>query len=157
MPRSARLCILALCTAVGLALPGCNSGSSNSFNNGPPCALPANAQVALVYPAPGSTGNTTLLGQVIVASTATLPSTFDVVLTYAPSSVYGRGQYGGYIAVTTPPFPTPNTIPSFTNPIYYSSAFNSTAQQLPPGQVITANYNDIASNCTPTAISSFGT
>ena len=144
------------CAVGALALSGCSS-ASNTTPSSAPCTLPTGAQIALVYPAPGTTGNTTQLAQVIIASNVSLPSGFDVVLTYAPSGVYGAGQFGGFLVPTSPPFPSPSLTPTIVNPFYYSSGFNVAFQALPPGNAITVNYNNVNSSCNPAAFASFGT
>jgi len=144
---------------LALLLAGCGGTNygTNAFVS--PCVLPSNVTAtALVYPAPNSTGNTSSLSQVIVATNGTLPSSWDVVLTFPFTSVYGSQRFGGTITSVTPPFPSPNQLPTFASPTYYTSGFNNVTQPLPPGTVITATLNDTASNCSPgVTVASFST
>ena len=144
--------ILALAAIVSLA--ACNSNNNTPPAPGPTCSPPPGVQSALVYPAPGSTAIPDAFGQVIIGSTAALPSSWDVVLTTAlsPSSV--GGVHGGTFQSASPPFPTPNATPSFSNPVYQSSSFSGTF----PGEVVQVYLNDTSSNCTPAGpIGSFTT
>ncbi|MDQ2681614.1 MAG: hypothetical protein M3Y21_11460 [Candidatus Eremiobacteraeota bacterium] len=137
-------------TVIALTLSACG-GNGNTTPNQPPCGSPAGTTVALVYPAPGSTGITTNPGQVIIGSTTALPASWNVVLAASPGNIAG-----GTVATTTPPFPTPNQTPSFPNPQYQSSSIASGALQ---GNVLyTAFINDTSSNCTPSvSVGSFHT
>ena len=140
---------LAIVAALVVSVQGCNSGYGNSVSTSP-CVLPSGLQAALVYPAANSTGNTVTLPQVIVGTNATLPASWDVVLTFPFSTVYGNTRFGNTVTTAPTPFPTPFQTPSFSNPNYYASAFAYvTAPPLPPGTVITATLNDTSSSCYP--------
>jgi hypothetical protein len=128
--------------AAVLALPACNR-NTNPPAPGPTCSPPAGTQSALVYPAPGATAVPDNVGQIIIGSTAALPSSWNVVVTTA---IHPTGVGGGTFQTATPPFPTPNATPSFSNPQYQSSSF---AGATFPGEVVTVFLNDTSTNCTP--------
>ena len=137
------------------ALGACNSGSSNPPTPSGPCTLPSGTQVALVYPASGSTGITGTFGQVVIASTQSLGSNWNVVLTDA---INPGGVPGGNFTTVTPPFPSPNATPSFANPVYESSSFSGLT--FAASQVISVYLNNTSTNCNPLstpAIGSFST
>jgi hypothetical protein len=132
---------------IALAATG-SFAACNSNNNptppapGPTCSPPAGTQVALVYPAPGSTAIPDNLGQIIIGSTAALPSSWNAV-TVSPNATVGWGTFTS----VSPPFPTPNATPSFANPVYQSSAINGTFAS---NETVSVYINDTASaNCTP--------
>lgn len=125
------------------ALAACNNGSTNPPAPGPTCSPPNGTQSSLVYPAPGATAIPDQFGQVVIGSTAALPSSWNVVLVTALSPA---GAGGGKFQSATPPFPTPNATPSFANPVYQSSSF---AGATFPGEVVTVYLNNTSTNCTP--------
>lgn len=130
-----------------ISLAACNINSNPAPPApGPTCSPPAGVQSALVYPAPGATAIPDAFGQVIIGSTAALPSSWDVVLTTARSPASLGGVHGGTFQSATPPFPTPNATPSFSNPVYQSSSFSGGNF---PGEVVQVFLNDTSSNCTP--------
>jgi len=87
-------------------------------------------QVALIYPAPGSTPIPDAFTQVIIAASGALPA--------------------------ASPFPSPAATPPFANPTYYTSTnggYTFASQTL-----LTAQINDLNSNCTPgSSLGSFTT
>lgn len=129
--------------AAALVLAACNnSNPSLGPTPGPTCVLPSGTQSALVYPAPNATAVPDTFGQVIIGSTAALPSTWDVALV----ATAFPAVYGNPFQTATPPFPTPNATPSFANPVYQKSDFAGNA----PTKVVYSVYlNDKSSNCTP--------
>ena len=130
-----------------ISLAACNiNNNPGPPAPGPTCSPPAGVQSALVYPAPGSTAIPDAFGQVIIGSTAALPSSWDVVLTTALSPSSLGGVHGGTFQSATPPFPTPTATPSFANPVYQSSSFSGGNF---PGEVVQVFLNDTSSNCTP--------
>lgn len=138
---------LALAFLAGVAavtmLAACNSGGPAPVPTpGPTCSPPV-AQSALVYPAPSATQVPDSFGQVIIGSTAALPSSWNVVVTTVLSP---NGVGGGTFQNVSPPFPTPNATPSFGNPVYQSSSFSGATF---PGEKVTVYLNNTSTNCTP--------
>ena len=143
--------LAALAAVVSLA--ACNSNNNTPPMPGPTCSPPPGVHSALVYPAPGATAVPDAFGQVIIGSTAALPSSWDVAVVTARSP---NGLLGGTFQPASPPFPTPNATPSFANPVYQSSSFSGATF---PGEVVQVYLNNTASqNCTPVGpIGSFTT
>ena len=156
-------CLVAL-AIVAVVLAGCyNSGCTNCYGAAP-CRLPTGMQAALIYPAPGSTGNPVSLPQVVFATSGTLPTdwaNWDVILTYVPTGAYSGQVIGGTVTAPPSPVPTPTATAPFPSPTYWSSSFNygsSINTPMPPGFVITATLNDLSSSCYPgVAFGQFGT
>lgn len=137
---------LLLCIAftAGLAaLAACNGNSSNPPAPGPTCSPPPGTQTALVYPAPGSTAIPDQFAQVIIGASPALPSSWNVVLQTAISP---GGVGGGRFTTFTGTLPTPNTPPSFANPVFQSSSFGNATF---PGEVVNVFLNNTGTNCTP--------
>jgi hypothetical protein len=131
-------------TAAAVSIAACGGGNSNPPAPGPTCSPPAGTQTALAYPAPGATAIPDQFGQVIIAASPALPSSWDVVLTTVLSP---NGVAGGTFTTATPPFPTPNATPGFANPTYQSSSFGNAVF---PGEVVQVFLNNTASQtCTP--------
>jgi len=144
-----RLGTFGLAATLAVALQGCNSGSSS--NNITQCTLPTGISAALVYPAPNTTGNNPNVGQVVVATNGTISTSWNVILI----PTFGAALFGSTIQLTSPPFPTPNQVPSFPNPTYYNSLFSSS---LPSGTSVAVQLNDTSSSCSPgVTIGLFGT
>lgn len=137
------LFVVGAAVAALAAFAGCNTKNTNPPAPGPTCSPPNGTQSALVYPAPGATAIPDQFGQVIIGSTAALPSSWNVVLVTAISP---NGVSAGKFQSVSPPFPTPNATPSFANPVYQSSSVGSATF---PGEVVTVYLNDTATNCTP--------
>ncbi len=137
-----RFVILAI-TAVAVSLAACNNGNTNPPAPGPTCSPPNGIQSALVYPAPNSTAIPDSFGQIIIGSTAALPSSWNVVVTTAISPA---GVGGGNFTTATPPFPTPTATPSFASPVYQTSSFSGGNF---PGEVVTVYLNNTSTTCTP--------
>ena len=139
------------------SLAACASPTAN-VTNFTPCTLPASVSAALVYPAPGSHGNTTTPFQVVIAASGSLPSTSYLLLSFPFSSLAGAARFGSQLGSVSPPFPTPNANPSFANPIYYGSDFSYSPTALPSGSTITVSLNDTSNACAPgVTIGTFGT
>jgi len=139
------------------SLAACASPTAN-VTNFTPCALPAGVSAALVYPAPGSSGNTTSPAQVVIAANGTLPATSYLLLSFPFNSITGSARFGSQIGSVSPPFPTPNGTPSFANPTYYGSNFSYSPTALPGGSTITVSLNDTATACAPgVTVGTFGT
>ena len=146
LDKASRFGVLGFFLSIATLLTaGCNSGNTVSPTTSP-CVLPAGIQATLVYPAPNSTHNSTSLPQIYVATSSALPVSWDVELLFPGGSAYlgGTVQSVSYASI-----PTPNQTPSFSNPIYYSSAFNNVIQPIPSGTTITATLNDTSSSCFP--------
>jgi len=103
--RAIRLLAIVVTVAT---LGGCTSSNVvNAF----PCTLPSGTQVALFYPAPGSTGIPDAIGSVIVAASPALPNNWAITLV----NVNGSTVTSDGLAIVDPPFPTPNAPPPFAN------------------------------------------
>lgn len=136
--------------AAAAALAACNNGNSNN-NNPSVCQTPSGSQPVLIYPAPNSTAIPDAFGQIIVATTAGFPGSWNVVITSQLTGAVG----GGNFANVSPPFPKPHATPPYANPVYQASGFGSA---LIPGQVISVYVNNTGSNCNPAGpIGSFTT
>jgi hypothetical protein len=134
-----------------LAFAGCG-GSNNNYNSANlPCGAPQ-GKYALVYPANGATGIPDNIAGVIFGSTNGLSGSYQAYLLPAGSSTFFQFDL---VAPAPSPLPTPDTLPSFANPIYQESA--SAGQILPAATQITVYLNDSNSNCNATASGSFTT
>jgi hypothetical protein len=155
--------ILAI-AAVAVSLAACNNGSSPSPTPtlGPTCAPPAGTQVALVYPAPNSTGVVNSNGEIVIGSTIALPvnqpgENWDIWYSDAVTGgLLAPLNQGTTLAAASPPFPTPNATPSFPNPQYQQQ---SSGVQFASGQTVNVYVNNLSStnNCTPLLIGAFST
>jgi hypothetical protein len=141
--------------ALACVLAACNNSNNSPFVTPTPCPTPSGDTTVLVYPAPGATNVSGTFGQVIIASTTALPSNYDVIVTDALNPAPG-GVLGGDFTAASPPFPSPNTTPSFGNPQYQSSSFSGIT--FASGQVVTVFINDQHASCTPVGpVGSFST
>jgi len=150
--RSTFRCALLAATVGGatLALAGC--GGSNNYNSANlPCGAPQ-GKYALVYPANGSTGIPDNIAGIVFGSTNGLTASYQAYLLPAGSSTFFQFEP---VAPAPSPLPTPDTLPTFANPIFQESA--SGGQILPAATQITVYLNDGFSNCNPTASGSFTT
>ena len=111
---------------------------------GPTCQPPSGTTSALVYPAPNSTGISDTFGEIIIGSTAALPSSWDVVL---KTTATPTGVAGGTVQISAVPFPTPYATPSFSNPVYQSSSFAGVPFQ--SAETVSVYLNDTGSTCSP--------
>jgi hypothetical protein len=115
------------------------------------CVPPAGVQVAMVYPAPGSTAIPDTVNQVVLATLGTLPSTFNAVL--LGSTFSGYVGFGSVLPAATP-LPNPAATPPFANPVYLTS--NNPGYTFTSGTTLTVQLNDLASGCSPgTSLGSF--
>lgn len=152
--------LLPLVAAAAIAsLAACNSNNNPGPvpTLGPTCQLPSGVQTALVYPAPNSTVSASSITQLIIGSTAALdPNRFQIVITDAVFPFPNFVKPGSNLATVSPPFPSPNTTPTFANPQYQSSTLNA---QFATSQVVTVYVNDSKSgdNCTPLSLGQFTT
>lgn len=145
--------------AAAASLTACNSGGSVNPTPtvGPTCAPPGGIQSVLVYPAPSATGVSDTNGQIVIGSTAALPTgtstdNWDIAIV---DSVYPNGTtMPGALTITTPPFPTPNATPSFANPVYQTQAFGA---PFAAGQTVKVYINNLATNCAPLLLGQFST
>lgn len=148
-----------LVAAVAVSLAACNS--NNNVNPtptvGPTCAPPGGIQSVLVYPAPSATGVSDANGQIVIGSTAALPTgtatdNWDIVIV---DSVFPSGTtMPGALTTTVPPFPTPNATPSFPNPVYQTQAFGTA---FAAGQTVKVYVNNLATSCAPLLLGQFST
>ncbi len=84
------------------------------------CPLPTGVQVALAYPAPGSSSAPDAFGQIVIAVSSPLPNWTADILYPNNQLVYGSTA----LAVVSPSaIPTPYATPSFGSPVYESSTF----------------------------------
>jgi hypothetical protein len=129
--------------ALALALTACSSGSGSSSNpsNFPNCTAPGS--FVGIYPENGATNVSDGIQQVYVASSVTLGSQYQNVI----SAGGGTPYYGNsFTQVTFSQVPTPHTNPGFANPIYYTVTFPN----LSAGTQYTMYLNNQNSqNCVP--------
>ncbi|HTX02585.1 MAG TPA: hypothetical protein VMD07_02805 [Candidatus Acidoferrales bacterium] len=150
-------CLVAL-AALAIVAVGCGGGCSYCTTVSA-CTVPTGMQYSLVYPVPSSTGNSTSLSEVVVATSGTLPPTWmtgngwDVELNYTATGSYPGTAFGSdFATVSVNAIPTPNASPSFANPSYFVSTFSYASNAntpLPPGTLITATLNNLNSSCYP--------
>jgi hypothetical protein len=139
-------------TAGGATLAFAGCGGSNDYNSANlPCGAPQ-GKYALVYPANGATGIPDNIAGIIFGSTNGLTASYQAYLLPAGSSSFLQFEP---VAPAPSTLPTPNTLPSFANPIYQESA--SGGAILPAATQITVYLNDGYSNCNPTPSGSFTT
>lgn len=137
-----------LCAFVALGVGAVLAGCGQSVNATPPaCVAPAGVGVQVIYPAPGATGIPDAFTQVILATQGGLPATFDVTLVGPTFS--GIAYFGSVLPAPTP-FPSPAATPSFTNPTYLTST--NGGYTFAPGTTLTAQLNDLNSNCVPSTV-----
>jgi len=125
------------------AFAGCGGGGSPGL-----CGAPK-GQVALVYPAPGSTGIPDGFPGIVLGSTNGLGPSYDAVLQQA-GTVLQVPQ--GRVALAPTPLPSPYLLPAFPNPIYQISAARIV---LLSGAKYQVYLNDSNSNCGLSSIGSF--
>jgi hypothetical protein len=139
--------LLPLAFATGVTALAACSGNPNNFNSANlPCGAPT-GQVALAYPAPGSTGIPDNFAGIVFASTGGLTSGYGAYIVPAGSS---SGTLLETVAAAPSPLPSPYAVPSFANPIYQESASGGTI--LPAATQIGVYLNDLNSNCQPTKL-----
>jgi hypothetical protein len=111
---------------------------------GPNCTVPKNS--VLVYPSNSATGVPDNAAAVYVAEPKTLPSPlnqFDLDVVGPPS--YGSQLTKGFKQVSYSQIPTPNTVPSYANPVYYESQLNA---PLSASSTFDLYWNNTNNNCT---------
>ena len=139
---------LAPLAVVGVAaLVACNS--SNVLTSVPVCGASL-GKVALVYPAPNSTGIPDNFAGVIFGSSTTLPSSYQALLLSAASPQFVPL---GFVTAAPSPLPSPYQTPSFANPVYQESAAGGLTLQ--PAKPVAVYLNDQNSNCSPALLGSF--
>lgn len=134
-----------IAAAIAAVLAGCN-GNGNNFQQptpGPACVPPAN--IALAYPSDNATGVPDSTGSIYIALPSALsnPSSLDLDIVGPPA--YGSQLTSGFTQVSYSSIPTPNTVPSYSNPVYYKSnlSFSLTA-----ASTFDVYWNNPNSNCT---------
>ena len=99
-------------------LTACNGYNSPYYGPTPgPCSY-RNAKVALIAPAPGATAVPDAFPEVIVATNAVFPNSYDAVVTGTVRGAVRQIAFNSFIAAALPVGATP---PPFPNPIYYGS------------------------------------
>ncbi len=109
------------------ALAGCGGNAYHRWyppGSNTDCTPPTNT--VLVYPSNNATGvpDNTMTVYVAVPTALSTPANFDVNLIGPPS--YGSQLTYGFTAVTYSSIPTPNTVPTYSNPQYYATTLRNT-------------------------------
>lgn len=139
--------------AIGTGVAACSSGYNNSTNPPPPsgtCLSIAGITGTLVFPAQNATAVPDTVGQVVIGSTATLPAGWNVQLFTTFGFLVASG---GGVQPAPNPLPTPNTPPTFPNPVFQTS----TMPTLPAATTLQVGVNNLNSSCTPTIVGVFTT
>jgi len=137
--------------AVAAAATACSSSSTGGTPTpATSCLAQVNATSALVYPAQSATNVPDNVGQVIIGTTTTLPSGWNVELFTTGGFLVAIGNG---LTPAPNPLPTPHTIPPFSNPVYQSSAM----PLLPAATTLQVGVNNLNSNCIPTIVGVFTT
>jgi len=139
--------LVRLAPLAALAVFAACSGTNTPYyaQTSGPCTY-ENAQLALVSPAPGATAVPDAFTQVVLASSAVFPNTYDAVLTGNIGGVTQQVGFGNLIQTTLPTGAKP---PSFANPIYYAST--NPGVTFDAGTAVSVALNDTGSNCVPGA------
>lgn len=123
MKRS--LSFIAMIAVTPLLFAGCNNGGNPYYGPTPtpvngPCIPPAS--LVLVYPENGATSvpdSTTTI--YIAVSTALAANNLFTLYVVGPSA-WGSAYTNGFTQVNnTSTIPTPNTTPTYSNPVYYKT------------------------------------
>lgn len=133
--------------AAAVILAGCygngyyNNGYPPGYGPPNPCHVPKN--VHLVYPAANATSVPDNVSTIYLSLPTALskPAGFNLVLVPSSSSSIFTG---GFSQVSYGSIPTPNSTPSYSNPIYYGSAINTV---LAPASGYSVYWNNANSNC----------
>jgi hypothetical protein len=138
-----RILIAAVAAAL---LAGCNGNNGYNYQQptpGPACVPPANA--LLVYPSNNATGVPDATSSLYIAVPATLASASNLDLDIVGPPSYGSQLTSGFTQVAYGSIPTPNTVPTYSNPVYYKSnlSFSLTA-----ASTFDVYWNNPNSNCT---------
>ena len=140
-----------VCLALGTPLAACaGNGDTVGTTSVGSCGAPS-GQVALSYPAPGSTGIPDNIQGVVFAASSGLSGTYQALVVPAGSS---QGIAFERIAAAPSPIPSPNATP-IANAIYQESASGGVI--LPAATTVAVYLNDSASTCTPSLQGSFTT
>lgn len=137
--------LLVAASIAAIALAGCNAGyysGSNPPGYGSNCIPPANT--VLVYPENNATGvpDNTNAVYVAVPSSLSNPNGLDTNVIGPPS--YGSQITTGFTAVSYGSIPTPNTVPTYSNPQYYQTTLVST---LTAATAFAVHWNNLNSAC----------
>lgn len=133
--------------AAAVLLCGCYNNGYYGYAQptaGPNCVVPSNT--VLVYPENSATGVPDDASAIYVAEPKTLASPnnqFDFEVAGPPS--YGSQLTKGFRSVTYSQIPTPNTVPTYANPVYYESPLNA---PLAAASTFDVYWNDTSTNCT---------
>ncbi|MGH7738007.1 MAG: hypothetical protein ACREMP_09115 [Candidatus Tyrphobacter sp.] len=134
---------VAAVTVLSALLAACNGQSySNPPGYATNCIPPTNA--VLVYPKSGATGvaDNTMAVYVAVPTALSSPSGLDVNIVGPPS--YGSSLSQSFTTVAYGSIPTPNTVPSYSNPQYYEAVLNN---PLTAATTFDVNWNNLNSAC----------
>ena len=134
---------LTLLGAAALAA-GCNN---NTYNNTPgQCNPNSGVSVAMVYPAPNSTGIPDNFSYVVLGSSSALPNNFAVAIA---NNTTGNGLFAfNGVGAPPSPIPTPFATPAFANPVYQASG--NPGISFVAGSQLTVYFNNLTSNCVAT-------
>ena len=136
---------------IGIGAAACSSSTTGGTPTpAASCLGQVGATSALVFPAQNATGVPDNVGQVIIGTTTTLPSGWNVELFTTAGFLVA---IGGGVTPAPNPLPTPNTIPPFANPVYQSSAM----PVLPAATTLQVGVNNLNSSCVPTIVGVFTT
>lgn len=137
---------MAALAALAAALTGCYGGGYyhnwNGSGYGTQCVPPSNAQ--LVYPSNNATGvpDNTMTIYIAVPTALSRPNVDGLNLIGPPS--YGAQLTSGFTAVSYGSIPTPNTVPSYSNPQYYSATLS---YGLTAASSFNVHWNQLNSGC----------
>jgi len=139
-------------SVIAIGTPACSSSTTTGGTPTPSvsCLSQVGATSALVFPAQNATNVPDNLGQVIIGTTTTLPSSWNVQLFTTAGFLVASGNTLG---PAPSPLPTPNTIPPFPNPNYQQSSL----PLLPAATTLQVGVNNLNSSCIPTIVGVFTT
>lgn len=138
--------------AVLAALAACNGSNNNSTNpSTPTCALPAT--FAVVYPVDGS--NTVPVSNLYfyIASQSNNLANGNYQAVVQPPNGLPAYVGGNFTQVPLSQIPTPRTLPTFSNAIYYQSNIGG----LTAGSTYQIGFNNSATSCSPNLVATFTT
>lgn len=138
---------LSIAVVATTVLAGCNGGYNlgGPMQVNGPCRPPVS--IVLVSPQDNATGvpDNTQAIYIAVSSSETFSAgnSFDLYVNGPPS--YGFQYTGNFAQVSYSSIPTPNTVPTYANPVYYKTQLSST---LFAGSSFSVYWNDGGTTCT---------
>jgi hypothetical protein len=143
-----RRLVLAASAVAAIGLTGCNGGSGTTNFNPPPVCGSVTSQ--LVYPAPGATGVSPAISQVVVAVSSPLQPVgqWNLALTNVATGT-GALTLNSLQVITAAQLPAGSASTTISNPTYESAALSSSLYtNFTAGTTIqvSLNYNG---DCTP--------